>query len=316
MEHALGGYLLQMFLKRPNASHQNGLTLKYGRVVEERVIGRGASSVVILCQCEKVIPGLNSKTFVAKQFSRCGSKHDVKKGSSEFCISSVLDHPNILKTLDLVQGKRGKWIEVMEWCQGGDLCSLIQSAQLTAEARDVMFLQIIGGVQYMHSMGIAHRDLKPENVLIGSNGLIKITDFGESEIVQGPFESHCRCSTKFCGSGPYISPEEYVLDTFDGKKTDIWALGVIYIVLAFSAIPFNFARMSDCRFRFFLSHIHDFYMYRSLDSDTRRLVMKMLEPDPATRVDIDTIHRDDWVTTRLNRSSNGIELVPYDFDMN
>jgi protein-serine/threonine kinase len=58
--------------------------------------------------------------------------------------------------------KKRQWCVVMEYCAGGDLFCRINGGSLTSQAEyDCYFVQLVHGVQYLHSMGVAHRDLKP-----------------------------------------------------------------------------------------------------------------------------------------------------------
>ena len=85
-------------------------------------------------------------------------KKYIKRLTSEFCISSSLHHLNVIDTLDLMQDTQGKYCEVMEYCAGGDLYSLIvASGGLELEEADCFFGQLINGVKYLHDNGVAHR---------------------------------------------------------------------------------------------------------------------------------------------------------------
>lgn len=112
-----------------------------------------------------------------------------KRLTSEFCISSSLHHTNIVTTLDLFQDAKGEYCEVMEYCAGGDLFTLVVAAgKLEYMEADCFFKQLIRGVVYMHEMGVCHRDLKPENLLLTHDGVLKITDFGNSECFKMAWE--------------------------------------------------------------------------------------------------------------------------------
>ncbi|KAG5439983.1 hypothetical protein PCK2_000675, partial [Pneumocystis canis] len=130
--------------------------------------------------------------YAVKEFLRRPAesrKRYTKRLTSEFCISSTLRHPNVIHTLDLVQDSKGDYFEVMEFCAGGDLYSLIlESGKLDMIEADCYFKQLMRGVEYMHEMGVAHRDLKPENLLLTSNGALKITDFGNGECFRMAWE--------------------------------------------------------------------------------------------------------------------------------
>ena len=156
----------------------------------------------------------------------------IKKLTAEFCISSTLHHINVVETVDLIQDENHNWCEVMEFCAGGDLYTLVLAAgKLEVQEADCFFKQIMRGVEYMHEMGVAHRDLKPENLLLTTHGGLKITDFGNGECFRMAWETEAHMTAGLCGSAPYIAPEEYVDKEFDPRAVDVWATGVIYMAM-------------------------------------------------------------------------------------
>lgn len=215
----------------PNATAS--LVEKYGKCQE--VIGRGAFGIVRISH--KVDPknGHAEQLYAVKEFRRRPQESDKKyqkRLTSEFCISSSLRHPNVIHTLDLLQDAKGDYCEVMEFCAGGDLYSLILSVgHLEVSEADCYFKQLMRGVDYMHDMGVAHRDLKPENLLLTTHGALKITDFGNGECFRMAWESEAHLTGGLCGSAPYIAPEEYIEKEFDPRAVDIWATGVIYMAM-------------------------------------------------------------------------------------
>ena len=70
---------------------------------------------------------------------------------------------------------------IMDYCCGGDICSLLCSVGYLAEAEAVFYItQVILAVSYLHKKNIIHRDIKPENMLITERGTVKLSDFGMS----------------------------------------------------------------------------------------------------------------------------------------
>ncbi|KAF8966997.1 hypothetical protein BGZ46_000264 [Entomortierella lignicola] len=146
--------------------------------------------------------------------------------------------------------------EVMEYCPGGDLHTLIVSAGTLGEAEAGCFFgQIMNGVEFLHSMGVVHRDLKPENLLITEDGCIKIADFGNSEVFRMPWEKKVRSSTAIRGSGPFIAPEEFTTKAFDGRKVDIWSCGVIYLCMRLGRYTWAEASKGDPNWDRFLNKL-------------------------------------------------------------
>lgn len=62
----------------------------------------------------------------------------------------------------------------MEYCPGGDLYAAIKKGNMSVGEVECTFKQILHGVQYLHSMGVAHRDIKPENLLLDGRGHVKV----------------------------------------------------------------------------------------------------------------------------------------------
>ena len=209
------------------------LVQKYGKCQE--VVGRGAFGIVRIAHKTDPTDSKHEQLYAVKEFRR-RPQEDQKKYSkrlnSEFCISSSLRHPNVIHTLDLLADAKGDYCEVMEFCAGGDLYSLVLAAgKLEVAEADCYFLQLMRGVEYIHEMGVAHRDLKPENLLLTTHGAIKITDFGNGECFRMAWETEAHMTAGLCGSAPYIAPEEYIEREFDPRPLDVWACGVIYMAM-------------------------------------------------------------------------------------
>lgn len=162
----------------------HGLQSRYGKF--GKMLGSGAGGSVRLMK-----RGSDGVTFAVKQFrdrhSYESEKEYAKKVTAEFCIGSTLHHGNIIETLDIVN-ERGHWYEVMEYAPY-DLFAIVMTGKMGREEIACSFLQILSGVTYLHSMGLAHRDLKLDNVVVNEHGIMKLIDFGSACIFRYPFEN-------------------------------------------------------------------------------------------------------------------------------
>lgn len=162
----------------------HGLSSKYGKF--GKVLGAGAGGSVRLMKRSS-----DGTTFAVKEFrarhSYESEKEYAKKVTAEFCVGSSLHHGNIIETLDIVHEK-GKWYEVMEYAPF-DLFAIVMTGKMSREEVSCSFLQILSGVTYLHSMGLAHRDLKLDNVVVNEHGIMKIIDFGSASVFKYPFEN-------------------------------------------------------------------------------------------------------------------------------
>ena len=162
----------------------HGLQTKWGKF--GKILGSGAGGSVRLMKRSS-----DGVTFAVKQFRDRHSyeteREYNKKVTAEFCIGSTLHHGNIIETLDIVH-ERGHWYEVMEYAPY-DLFAIVMTGKMSREEVACSFLQIVSGVTFLHSMGLAHRDLKLDNVVVNEYGIMKLIDFGSASVFRYPFEN-------------------------------------------------------------------------------------------------------------------------------
>ncbi|KAI0426379.1 kinase domain-containing protein [Xylaria sp. FL1042] len=284
--------------KKGGPNQSATLVEKYGKCQE--VVGRGAFGIVRISH-KKVENG--EKLFAVKEFRRRpeeSEKKYSKRLTAEFCISSSLRHPNVIHTLDLLQDQKGDYCEVMEYCSGGDLYTLVLTAgKLEVLEADCYFKQMMRGVEYMHEMGVAHRDLKPENLLLTCHGALKITDFGNGECFRMAWENSAHMVSGLCGSAPYIAPEEYVAKEFDARAVDVWACGVIYMAMRTGRHLWRVAKKDEDEFyERYLEGRRDEEGYGPIESlhraRCRNVIYSILDPNPSRRITASQVLKSEW----------------------
>ncbi|MCJ1486426.1 serine/threonine-protein kinase HAL4/sat4 [Schaereria dolodes] len=283
----------------PNATAT--LVEKYGKCQE--IVGRGAFGIVRISHKTDPKDSKLEQLYAVKEFRRKpqeSPKKYQKRLTSEFCISSSLRHPNVIHTLDLLQDAKGDYCEVMEFCAGGDLYTLVLAAgKLDVVEADCYFKQMMRGVEYMHEMGVAHRDLKPENLLLTTHGSLKITDFGNGECFRMAWEKEAHMTAGLCGSAPYIAPEEYVDKEFDPRAVDVWATGVIYMAMRTGRHLWRLAKKDEDEFyEKYLEGRRDEDGYSPIESlhraRCRNVIYSILDPNPTRRITASQVLKSEW----------------------
>lgn len=163
----------------------HGLESKYGKF--GKVLGTGAGGSVRVMKRSS-----DGVTFAVKQFRARhpgeGEREYSKKVTAEYCVGSTLHHGNIIETMDIIQEK-GTWYEVMEYAPY-DLFAIVMTGKMSRAEVNCCTMQILSGVEYLHSMGLAHRDLKLDNVVVNDRGIMKLIDFGSAVVFQYPGEAN------------------------------------------------------------------------------------------------------------------------------
>ncbi|CAG9936946.1 unnamed protein product [Clonostachys rosea f. rosea IK726] len=226
----------------------HGLSSKYGKI--GKVLGSGAGGSVRLMKRKDDGTVFAVKEFRARHTYESEKEYN-KKVTAEFCVGSTLHHGNIIETLDILHEK-GRWYEVMEYAPF-DLFAIVMTGKMSREEITCCFLQILNGLTYLHSLGLAHRDLKLDNVVVSDKGIMKIIDFGSAHVFKYPFETDAVPAKGIVGSDPYLAPEVYESKEYDAPPVDIWSLAIIFCCMTLRRFPWKLPRMTDNSFKLFAS---------------------------------------------------------------
>lgn len=162
-------------------------------------------------------------------------------------ILASLDHPNIAKLLDGGSSQEGLPYFVMEYVQGKPLTEYCDSHKLTVRERLELFRNVCSAVQYAHQNLVVHRDLKPANILVGSDGSVKLLDFGIAKFLNADVYSSglAPTATEMRVMTPdYASPEQARGDPIT-TATDVYSLGVLLYELLSGQRPYRFTNRSQ-----------------------------------------------------------------------
>ena len=253
-----------------------------GNYLIKKTLGKGTFGKV------KLAIFLPTKEKVAIKIldkKRLKDKDDIIRLKREFDILSKFNHPNVILISEIFESAKS-YYSVMEYCEGGELFNyIVKNKYLCEEESAFFYFQLINGLEYIHSLGIVHRDLKPENLLLTSDHILKIIDFGLSNYFKPQQEELLETP---CGSPCYASPEMLSGNDYDGFKIDIWATGIILYAMLCGFLPFDdkdndklFEKILECKLKFphYLSFI-------SID-----LMKKILVTDPKKRIGISDIKK-------------------------
>lgn len=193
----------------------------------------------------------------------------------------VLDHPNIVKILDVVEDA-DQYSLILEYIEGGTLADLLrQQPQLPLETILKISLGIADALTRTHQLKIIHRDIKPANVLLDKEGAPRLTDFGLARLES----SHDLTQTGvMVGSTAYLSPETIRNQPVD-PKVDIWAFGVMIYEMLAGRRPFQADNTAALLAAILMEPVPDLATFRaSVPPQLSHLVYHMLAKDPAERL--------------------------------
>jgi eukaryotic-like serine/threonine-protein kinase len=204
-----------------------------------RQIGAGGMGVVYLA--ERVD---QFRMQVALKILRRGMDSDlvVSRFRHERQILAELDHPNIARLLDGGATDDGRPYFVMEYVQGMPLTGWCEQHGLQAAERLKLFRDVCAAVQYAHQNLVIHRDLKPANILVTSEGVPKLLDFGIAKLLRhepGEATTGVTVPGMRMMTPEYASPEQ-VRGLSATTQSDVYSLGVVLYELLAGVRPYQF----------------------------------------------------------------------------
>jgi eukaryotic-like serine/threonine-protein kinase len=228
----------ESFLERPVASLLLDAPDRIGPYEVVGEIGRGGMGVVL--EARRRDQGFERR--VAIKLVKRGMDTDfiLRRFESERRILAGLDHRNIARVLDGGSTGDGLPYFVMERIEGRNIVVYCQEENLGVAERLDLFRQVCDAVQYAHQHLVIHRDIKPSNILVTSDGVAKLLDFGLARVVQGgERETADRTQTALRLFTPdYASPEQVRGETLT-TATDVYSLGVVLYELLTGARPYR-----------------------------------------------------------------------------
>lgn len=217
--------------------------------------------------------------------------HDQEEGGNplylikeEIAIMKKLNHDNLVSLIEVLDDpNEDSLYMVLEMCKKGVVMKVGMEKKADPyddESCRCWFRDLILGIEYLHAQGVVHRDIKPDNLLLTEDDVLKIVDFGVSEMFEKTSEM---LTAKSAGSPAFLPPELCVAKHGDisGKAADIWSMGVTLYCLRFGQIPFEKSGV----LQLYESIKHD-EVDLSLESegDFKDLMRRLLEKDPSKRI--------------------------------
>ena len=162
-------------------------------------------------------------------------KEFLERFEREALAASKMSHHNIVNLLDVGQEEGYRYL-VMEYMRGRTLKEVIaEKGRLPERVAAQITIRILSALQHAHNNGIIHRDIKPQNILVNSEGLIKVADFGIARVAGSSTLSK---GDNVMGSVHYFSPEQARGEdvTF---ASDIYSVGVVLYEMLTGQVPFD-----------------------------------------------------------------------------
>ncbi|KAJ5434791.1 hypothetical protein N7491_005386 [Penicillium cf. griseofulvum] len=240
-----------------------------------RALGQGTFSQVSLAARVEPIPEMplspdgdgassfhafvNNQKLVAVKIIEHGPAGGADEGRLEVSLKREVEilksvnHPSLVQ-LKAFGSDEKRALLVLDYCPGGDLFEYATSGapRMPSELIRRIFAELVDAVRYLHAHYIVHRDIKLENVLLTmpahvmddvqdwrtyDRAVVTLSDLGLSRRIPEPPESPL-LQTR-CGSEDYAAPEILMGQSYDGRATDAWALGVLLYAIMENRLPFD-----------------------------------------------------------------------------
>ena len=207
--------------------------------------------------------------------------------------AASLSHPNIVNVYDW--GKHeGTYFIVMEEVQGRTLAEILSTnGQLTSKQAAEIASEVAAALGFAHDNHVAHRDIKPANILIGTNGQVKVADFGIARALNAPTEANLTQVGSVMGTATYFSPEQ-AQGAQPDPRSDLYSLGIVMYEMVAGKPPFTGENPVSIAYK----QVHDapqplVQIVADVPRSFEAIVAKLLAKDPKLRYPSGTALRDD-----------------------
>ncbi|KAL6698715.1 kinase-like protein [Trichoderma pleuroticola] len=213
----------------------------------------------------------------------------------EIAIMKKLNHPNLAQLIEVLDDPdEDSLYIVMEMCKKGVIMKVglgEQAVPYPDEECRFWFRDLILGIEYLHAQGVIHRDIKPDNLLLSEDDVLKVVDFGVSEMFEKPTNMR---TAKSAGSPAFLPPELCSKhDKVSGTAADIWSMGVTLYCLKYGRIPFNKEAMLEI---YEAIKTEEPELPKDESPSFLHLMGRLLDKNPETRITMAELREHPWVT--------------------
>src|SRR5688572_15703649 len=199
------------------------------RIVEK--LGGGGMGIVYRARDERLDRDVALKFLPPHLSADAAAK---KRFLVEARAAASLEHPNICTVHEIGETPDGQLYIVMGCYEGQTLDKRIDKGPLAPDEALRIAIEVGRGLAKAHDRRIVHRDIKPSNIMLTSDGLVKILDFGIAKLS----DANVTQTFGVIGTLAYMSPEQAFGDVVDARA-DIWALGVVLYEMLMGQRPFG-----------------------------------------------------------------------------
>ena len=210
---------------------------RFGPYVTVRQLGRGGMGTVLLA--ERADGQFDQRVAIKLIKRGMDTAQILDRFRVERQILASLDHPHIARLMDGGTTDDGLPYFVMEYIEGRTIDRYADEHRLPLRQRLELFLQVCDAVSYAHQHLIVHRDIKPQNILVTSDGVPKLLDFGIAKVLQDSSDQGTLTMSEHRLLTPdYASPEQ-VAGQPTTTRTDVYSLGVVLYELLTGRSPYR-----------------------------------------------------------------------------
>jgi hypothetical protein len=198
----------------------------------------------------------------------------------EIRLAGRFAHPNVVRVYD-AGCLDGHYYIAMELVEGTDLFTAAAEKPLPWQEACAITGQLASALQYLHDQRLLHRDVKPQNALLGSDGVVKLVDFGLARRIDSTMLTEDGVRV---GSPRYMAPELFLGADF-GEASDLWGLGYVLYWLTTAQDPIPAGNQEQWLDDLLHARIRDPRIYTpSLPLEVVNLILNLLEPIPEKRL--------------------------------
>ncbi len=210
-----------------------GTEIERYHIVES--LGRGGMAEVYKAFDTRLERDVAVKVIRRNAFSPDTLERVLKRFDREAKSLAKLTHPNIVSLLDYGMHDDFPFL-VMEYLPGGNLKQQLGKLMPWQQAAAIL-APIADALAFAHGQGVLHRDVKPSNILITQSGQPMLSDFGIAKVLEDDATQDLTTSGMGIGTPEYMAPEQFTTHAYD-KRSDIYALGIVFYELVAGRTPF------------------------------------------------------------------------------